>query len=348
MTVPVFDFATNTYIGENVVLDQEIFNQTIRRDIIHKVFLFNEAYNRRTHKLVKSKGLVSGSNRKPFRQKKTGRAPQGDIRAPNLYHGGHAFGARPRNYYFPLNKKIRLFGLQSILTSKFLENKIIVINSEKLDFNTERVLEKSVKFLRENRTLLITSTSPCEIFTKEVEKINFVKPIVPNKINVAEILRNQYIVFTKQGLADFVELIKERKINYFRNRKVPLNPAEAKVKLENEAYKFDFDPNKTLVFHTPALKGSAAEIEAHFKEPEIRIKQIMEKREKLKLEKEKLKEENRAKIAENLYSDDTALEKRRLQLKKERRMKALKETRRLALKKKKTDSQAKVAEKGKK
>ena len=57
-----------------------------------------------------TKGEISGSGKKPFRQKKTGRAPQGDKRAPHLYHGGHNFGARPREFYFPINKKIRLLG----------------------------------------------------------------------------------------------------------------------------------------------------------------------------------------------------------------------------------------------
>ena len=69
--------------------------------------LFNKEYNRKSTKWVRSKGDVSGSNKKPFAQKKSGRAPQGDKRAPHLYHGGRAHGAKPREFYFPLNKKIK-------------------------------------------------------------------------------------------------------------------------------------------------------------------------------------------------------------------------------------------------
>jgi len=94
------------------VLSHSIFNVPLRKDIIHQVYLYNKEYNRRTYKWVKSKGDVAGSNKKPFGQKKSGRTPQGDKRAPNLYHGGRSHGARPRNYYFPVNKKIRLQGKQ--------------------------------------------------------------------------------------------------------------------------------------------------------------------------------------------------------------------------------------------
>ena len=98
-----------------IAISHDIFNVPVRNDIIHRVYIYNKDYNRRTFKWVMSKGDVAGSNKKPFRQKKTGRAPQGDKRAPHLYHGGSAHGARPQQFYFPLNKRVRIFGKKHIV-----------------------------------------------------------------------------------------------------------------------------------------------------------------------------------------------------------------------------------------
>jgi large subunit ribosomal protein L4 len=176
MTLPVFKFSDNEYTGDNVILDQELFNQILRQDIVHKVMVFNREYNRKTFKWVKSKGDVSGSNRKPFQQKKTGRSPQGDIRAPHMYHGGRAHGARPRSFYFPLNKKIRLLGLKIMLTSKFLENKIIVVDSDNTD---GRKFKECFNYLREQKTLFITKSSDADKYEEHgVEYIYHMTPDV--------------------------------------------------------------------------------------------------------------------------------------------------------------------------
>lgn len=108
--LPIFDFVSGKFTGENAILDQEIFNNPIRKDIILRNVLYLQNYKKKTFKWVKSKAEVAGSNKKPFAQKKTGRAQQGDKRAPNLYKGGRAHGARPREFYFPLNKRVQIQG----------------------------------------------------------------------------------------------------------------------------------------------------------------------------------------------------------------------------------------------
>lgn len=337
MTLPIFNFMDNTYSGENVVLEQDIFNQNIRRDIIQQVLLFNMAYNRRTFAWVRTKGEVSGSNRKPFRQKKTGRAPQGDIRAPNLYHGGRAFGARPRDYYFPLNKKIRLFGLKSVLTSKYLENKIIIVDSEKLNFKEKYAYRylPSLNFLKGNKCLFITSSNPCETFSRSIKNFNFVSHNIGAKFNVSDVIKNQFVIFTKDGLDEFVTKLKERTFNYYRNKKIVIDPINAKKTLETDKFSFDFDPNKKLIIHTPALKGSIDEIVSHFREPEKKIKEILDRREKKQQEIDKEKENKKLKNTDIIYADNNAVEKRRQMMKKERRIKLQKDTRRMEIKKKK-------------
>jgi large subunit ribosomal protein L4 len=181
MILPVFNFTNSEFSGKNVVLEQNIFNQLLREDVIHRVTKFNREYNRKTSRWVMSKGDVSGSNRKPFQQKKTGRAPQGDLRAPNLYHGGRAHGARPRDYYFPLNKKVRLLGLKCMLTSKFLEKKIIVIDSESFEGTTENLLD-NLAFLKEQKTAFMTNIECDAKFAESIEKVPFVNHLTPDVI----------------------------------------------------------------------------------------------------------------------------------------------------------------------
>ena len=286
--------------------------------------IFNREYNRKTFKWVKSKGDVAGSNRKPFQQKKTGRAPQGDIRAPNMYHGGRAHGARPRSFYFPLNKKIRLLGLKCMLTSKFIENKLIIVSSD-LRFDNE-----SLAFLKENKTLLITKNQD-EFDNKGLK---YLLHCNPEKLNVMHLLSVKYLILTVDGLNQLTDLLISRNLNYFRNKKLPLDPNKT-YESSLDKYKFDFDPNSPLRIYTPILKGSFKQIKYHYNNPDVIVKRVEERKEKDRLDKIRLKEENKKKLQESLYDDDTVLEKRRLQIKKEKRMKLLKEQnkKKLAMKK---------------
>lgn len=133
--------------------------------------LYNKEYNRKTFKWVKSKAEVSGSNRKPHPQKKTGRARQGNIRSPNLYHGGQAHGERPREFYFPLNKKIRLLALKSSLTAKLVENKLIVIEKERYTTSHSAGFKEFFSFLKGNRALLVTGYEVNDAFSQALEKM---------------------------------------------------------------------------------------------------------------------------------------------------------------------------------
>ena len=297
---------------------------------------------------MRSKGDVSGSNRKPFKQKKTGRARQGDIRAPNLYHGGRAHGAKPRDYYFPLNKKVRLMGLKSMLTSKFIENNIIIVQSEKVNETKSNTLMRNLTFLKENRTLFVTSNSPCENFIKLAKNVPFIQPVSSVGLNVATLLDNKIVIFTKEGLNELVELLTFRKSLYYRNRRVPLEVELKKRALPTDKFKFDFDPSLPLDIRTPALKGSLESIYEYTNDPETYKQNILDQREAEMKEKEKLKLEKSQKSVDSLYSDSNLMDKRRKQLRKERRLKLMKEERKVSLKKKKQSDSASTASKDKK
>ena len=149
--------------------------------------LYNKEYNRKTFKWVKSKAEVSGSNKKPHPQKKTGRARQGNKRSPNLYHGGQAHGERPREFYFPLNKKIRLLALKSALTSKLVENKIIIIDREKYSSTSQSGFKDYFSFLKGNRAMMVIGSGINDILYSTMEKnvpnVELIKPNVNKYLN---------------------------------------------------------------------------------------------------------------------------------------------------------------------
>jgi hypothetical protein len=146
---------------------------------------------------------------------------------------------------------------------------------------------------------------------------------------------NKVLIFTKDGLNELVELLADRRTNYFRNRKIPLNPESKKIKLPTDQFKFNFDPSLRLEIHTPALKGSMGKLNEYFQNPEgVKQKAIEERNSAIRAKIDEKKKKKQQSV-DNIYSDSSLMEKRRRQLRRERRLKLLKEERRLTIKKKK-------------
>ena len=93
---------------------------------------------------TKTRGDVSGSGAKMRPQKKSGKARMGDKRAPHLYHGGKAHGAKPKDYSFPLNEKMRLQALKTVLSARLYENKVILIENENIEFPKTKYLNEII------------------------------------------------------------------------------------------------------------------------------------------------------------------------------------------------------------
>lgn len=257
ISLPVLDIETSKIIKDNrIEIPHNIFNCPIRKDLIHRVYLFNKAYHQKTTKYTKSKSLVAGSGKKPFKQKGGGRARQGNARAPNLRKGGHAFALYPRKLRISLNKKIRLQGLKSMLSNKFLNNQIIVFN--KIESEGKIQYEKILSYLNRNKALVYTPKEAQEKdFTKEKFKIKTIriKPIGERTINVMELLHHKFLIFSPESLKNFITMINDRENNYYRITRKFKNQDGLKYNLFDK-YKFNFDPKSELEIHTPALKGS--------------------------------------------------------------------------------------------
>lgn len=140
--LPIINIKSLTYSNNNFSLPRELFTPIIRKDIIHRVYYYNLNYNKVSFKRTKSKGMVAGSGVKPMRQKGNGRARQGNKRSPIFRKGGHTFAIKPKSFFFPLNKKIRLQGLQQMLTVKLMEKQILIFD----DLNVKKITSEEEYF----------------------------------------------------------------------------------------------------------------------------------------------------------------------------------------------------------
>ncbi len=139
-----------------VVLDPKIFNVPIRRDIIHNVFKYERHLKyKKTHR-TKTVGDVAGSGSKPRPQKHTGHARQGNIRASINYHGGKIFGAMPKDYEFPINKKLRLAAMKSLLTARLAENRVLLFEKARTHTRSTTSLAEKLYPLRNCTVLFLT------------------------------------------------------------------------------------------------------------------------------------------------------------------------------------------------
>ena len=116
--------------------------------------------NRRTYRTCKTRGDVAGSGAKMRPQKKSGRARQGDKRAPHLYKGGKPHGPVPMDYTFPINEKLRLQALKTLLSARLYEDKLVLIESERLDYGKTKYLDEIIAPYKRDKLLMLTSFLP--------------------------------------------------------------------------------------------------------------------------------------------------------------------------------------------
>ena len=143
-TVDVYN-ADGKVVG-NMDLNENVFGVTVRSDVMHEVVVNYLANQRQGTQSTRTRTEVRGGGAKPWRQKGTGRARQGSIRAPQWVGGGVALGPKPRDYRYTVNKKVRRMALKSALSSKVEENEIIVLDA----FSCDEIKTKQVTTLLKN------------------------------------------------------------------------------------------------------------------------------------------------------------------------------------------------------
>ena len=180
----------------DVELKEDIFGIIPNEELVHSVIVNYLANQRQGTQSTKTRAEVRGGGRKPWRQKGTGRARQGSIRAPHWVGGGIALGPKPRSYSYKLNKKERRLAIKSCLSSKVIENELTVV--DKFEFNAIKTKEvaKMLNSLKLEGKTLILLPEKNEIIQKSARNIKGVKTLSVNTINAYDLVNYKNLVVT--------------------------------------------------------------------------------------------------------------------------------------------------------
>ena len=180
----------------DVELAEAIFGIEPNEAIVHSVLVNYLANQRQGTQSTKTRAEVRGGGRKPWRQKGTGRARQGSIRAPQWIKGGIALGPKPRSYKYTVNKKERRLAIKSLLSSKVLENELTVVDAFNFDtIKTKQMVNALTNLKVEGKTLIVLADKN-ENVQKSARNIENVKTLQVNTINVYDLLKYKNLVLT--------------------------------------------------------------------------------------------------------------------------------------------------------
>ena len=187
-------------------LSDAVFGVEVNEHLVHMAVVQQLANNRQGTQSAKTRSEVSGGGRKPWRQKGTGRARQGSIRAPQWIKGGIALGPKPRDYSYKINKKERQLAIKSVLSSKVLENNLVVV--DKLDLKevkTKNMVKALENLKAEGKTLIVLPEKNLNV-QASARNIEGVKTTLTNTINVYDLLKYNKLILTVEAVKNLEEV----------------------------------------------------------------------------------------------------------------------------------------------
>ncbi|MDE5583332.1 MAG: 50S ribosomal protein L4 [Ruminococcus sp.] len=203
-TISVFDMA-GKQVSETELSDA-VFGITPNEAVMHAMVVNYLANQRQGTQSTLTRTEVSGGGRKPWRQKGTGHARQGSTRAPQWTHGGVALGPKPRDYSYSLNKKVRRLAMKSALSTKVIDNNLIVLDSLTLDsYKTKTVVEMLKALGVEGKALIVTAEADSKVI-KSASNIPGVKTASVNTLNVYDILNYDKFIVVKNAVGKIEEV----------------------------------------------------------------------------------------------------------------------------------------------
>ncbi|GMQ58026.1 50S ribosomal protein L4 [Vallitalea sediminicola] len=190
---------------EELELNDNIFGVEINEHLMHMSVIGQLANKRQGTQSAKTRSEVRGGGAKPWRQKGTGRARQGSIRAPQWTGGGVVFAPKPRDYSIKLNKKEKKAALKSALTSRVNDKKFIVVDELKFDEIKTKKMSTVLANLNVRKALLVLNENDQNVILS-TRNIRGVKTSLTNTINVYDILKYDTFVVTKDAVATMQEV----------------------------------------------------------------------------------------------------------------------------------------------
>lgn len=203
-TVSVFDMEGKKV--SETELNDAVFGITPNEAVMHACVVNYLANQRQGTQSTLTRTEVNGGGRKPYRQKGTGHARQGSIRAPQWYHGGVALGPKPRSYRFALNKKVRRLAMLSALSTKVQDESIRVVDRLAMDDYKTKTIVKMLNGLGVNGKALIVTAEADKLVYRSANNIPGVKTAAVNTLNVYDILNYDAFIVSKDAVAKIEEV----------------------------------------------------------------------------------------------------------------------------------------------
>ena len=189
----------------SIELSENVFGVEVNEYVMHDVVVNYLANQRQGTQSTKTRSEVSGGGKKPWKQKGTGRARQGSIRAPQWIKGGIALGPKPRSYKYTLNKKVKRLALKSALTSKLQENAIIVLDELNFDEIKTKSMANVLSAIKAEKALVVISEKNLNV-QLSARNIANCKTATVNTMNTYDLLKYPTLVVTKDAVAKIEEV----------------------------------------------------------------------------------------------------------------------------------------------
>jgi large subunit ribosomal protein L4 len=198
--------AENKKVG-SVELNENVFGGRVKADLIHESVVRANAAERRGTHMTKNRALVSGSGKKPWRQKGTGRARVGEIRNPLWRKGGTVFGPTPRSYEYQLPKKVEKGALRAALSQRLRDGAVIVVDALSVaDIKTKAAAEMLKRLGVDGKALLV-DVKPEERLALSVRNIEGVRLLASNRVSARDVMNTRRVVFTQAALEKLQEAL---------------------------------------------------------------------------------------------------------------------------------------------
>jgi large subunit ribosomal protein L4 len=205
MTVDVVN-ADNKKVG-SVDLRDEVFGGRVKTDLIHESVVRANAAERRGTHATKTRAMVSGSGKKPWRQKGTGRARVGEIRNPLWRKGGTTFGPQPRSYDYQLPKKVEKGALRAALTQKLRDGEVIVVDALSVGEIKTRAAAELLTRLGVNGKALLVDVKPEDMLTLSVRNLEGIRILASNRVSARDVVNTRRVVMTRAALEKLQEAL---------------------------------------------------------------------------------------------------------------------------------------------
>jgi len=193
---------------KDIQLNDDVFNVEANNQVIYDVVKQQRAAMRQGTVLTKNRSAVRGGGRKPYRQKGTGHARQGTIRAPHYVGGGVVFGPSPRNYQYKVNKKVRRLAMRIALSEKLRENNLILVDKIALEERKTKEMVNILENIKAEGKIMVVMGDVDEVVTIAARNISNVVVELYNHISVYDVLNANQIVMTQDALEKIEEALK--------------------------------------------------------------------------------------------------------------------------------------------